>query len=319
MNHEIDALKQVSIVDLARRTGMTLVERGNKYTTEEHDSLILYPDNNSWFRFSDEHGGDAIDFLMYWQGVDFKRACEQLADLAGVLPQVTRAAVTPAAPPELPQDQHLLYHRSMRPAERQWWRDHYGVSDTAIDYFQLGACREGRFAPLTYTIPILRDARLVNIKHRIPDAPTNGKYRNHQSGVGTQLFNADRLTADCQGVVIVAGELKAVALEDWGIPAVSPTGGCGNWKAEWTERLRFCQRVYVAFDPEPATERAHALKLLARLDTRGRLVECPQKPDDYINAHGGEAFRDLLRGARTLAATQAYDAALAQARRAVRI
>jgi DNA primase len=319
MNHQIDELKQVNILDLAKHVGFTVVERGNKYTTEEHDSLVLYPDSNSWFRFSDDKGGDPISFLMYWTGVDFKRACEQLENMAGVLPAVRIAPVTQAPAPELPQDQHLIYHRSMRPAERAWWIEHYGVSDTAINYFSLGACREGRFAPVTYTIPIFNDGKLVNIKHRIPNAPHSGKYRSHQSGVGTQLFNGDRLTPDCKGVVIVAGEMKAITLEDWGIPAVSPTGGCGNWKDEWTTKLQYCERVYVAFDPEPPEEREHALKLLAKLDRRARMVETPQKPDDFINAKGVEAFRELLRNARTLTEVKAWDAALDKARRTVRI
>lgn len=317
---DVTELKRVDIVNLAKQVGFTLVERGNKYTTEEHDSLILYPDDNSWHRFSDDAGGDAIAFLMYWQRLDFKEACARLQNLSGILPLAkTQPVVVPPPPPELPQDEHLRYHRAMRPDDRGWWMEHYGVSEEAMERFYLGACREGRFAPVTYTIPVFRTGRLVNIKHRIPDAPHGSKYRNHRSGVGTQLFNGDRLTPDCREIVVVAGEMKAVVLEDFGIPAVSATGGCSNWRDEWTAQLQHCERIYVAFDPEPAEERKHAVNLLTKLDARARLVACPQKPDDFVLDHGADAFRDLLATARTLQETKAWDAALVKARRTVRI
>lgn len=318
----VDELKRIDIVALAEKVGFTVDSRGGgKFTTKEHDSLVLFPRDNSWRRFSEDRaGGDTIAFLMYWQRLDFKAACAELQNFAGILPvvQPSQPTAPSAPPPELPQDEHLRYHRAMTRTDRGWWMEHYGLSETALDRFYLGVCHD-RFAPVTYTIPVFVDGRLVNIKHRIPNAGDGNKYRNHQSGVGTQLFNCDRLTPDLRGVVVVAGELKAVTLEDYGIPAVSPTGGCGNWQAEWNTRFTHCDRVYIAYDPEPPTEQEHARKLAAALGDKARLVTCPQKPDDFILAAGPDAFRDLLKQARTLAQVRAWDAAMERARQTVRI
>jgi len=319
---DVDRLNSINIVDVAERLGLGPRPRGGtaNWTTERHDSLILFTRTNTWRQFSADQGGDVIALVQRFGPKDFKDACAFLTGLNGA-PIVTasRKPEPPAPQPELPQDEHLRYHRAMRPADRGWWMEHYGISEDAMNRFYLGVCREGRFAPITYTIPVFQGSRLVNIKHRIPDAPHGSKYRNHQAGVGTQLFNADRATPDCKGVVIVAGEMKAIVLEDFGIPAVSPTGGCGSWKDEWTALLGQCQRLYVAYDPEPPDERKHALALMEKLGPGARFVDCPLKPDDYILANGEQAFRDLLRQARTLGEVRAWDAALAKARRTVRV
>lgn len=316
----VDELKRIDIVALAEKVGFTVDARGGgKYTTKEHDSLVLFPRDNSWKRFSeDDAGGDTIAFLMYWQRVDFKTACAELQNFAGILPQRTRMSRPPAPPSELPADLHLRCHAAMTATDRAWWMEHYGLSENAIDRFHLGVCHD-RFAPTTYTIPIIVGGKLVSLKHRIPGAPEGGKYRSHQAGLGTHLFNADILAPDLRGVVIVAGELKAVTLEDYGIPAVSTTGGCGHWSPAWNARFAACERIYIAYDPEPATEQEHARTLAAELGPRARLVDCPQKPDDFVLEKGASSFRGLLKIARTLAQAEAWDAALERARQTVRI
>jgi len=323
MNDDInvDELKRIDIVALAEKVGFTVAPRGGgKFTTKEHDSLVLFPRDNSWHRFSDDDaGGDTIAFLMYWQRLDFKTACTELQNFAGILPARTIAPRTPAAPTTLPADLHMRYHAALTDADRAWWMEHYGLSEQAIDRFKLGVCRDGFFAPVTYTIPILAAGKLVSLKHRIPGAPDGGKYRSHQKGLGTHLFNGDILTPDLRGVVIVAGELKAITLTDHGIPAVSTTGGCGHWSSAWNERFTACDRVYIAYDPEPPSEQVHARELAAALGDRARLVDCPQKPDDYVLAEGAAMFRGLLKIARTLKQAQAWDAAMQQARQTVRI
>ncbi len=111
-------------------------------------------------------------------------------------------------------------------------------------------------------------------------------------GCGTQLYNADILTPELGAVVVTAGEKKVMVLWEHGIPAVTPTGGCGNWKDEWTTRLSSAASVYIAFDPP---EQAAAWKLAEQIGERALVAQCPDKPDDYILQHGRDAFRERLR------------------------
>jgi len=165
-------------------------------------------------------------------------------------------------------------------AARQWWYAQ-GVDDEIISRFFLGACD---YHPIwrqpTYTIPVIVGGRLVNVRHRLAQPPTTGdKYRPERAGLPTELFNSDILTANLGGVVIVAGEKKVLVLARRGLPAISSTAGCGHWRDEWTTRLQFCRKVYIAFDPG---EGEAAVKLAERIGERAWVVNLPEKPDDFI-------------------------------------
>lgn len=95
-NQAIDSLKErINILDVIARDGLTVVQRGNKYSTQEHDSLILYPATNSWawFSQSDQHGktlgGDVYQWYMHSHGCNFSEAYSALAAMAGTLPPAT--------------------------------------------------------------------------------------------------------------------------------------------------------------------------------------------------------------------------------------
>lgn len=61
---ELKALaKESSILDVIYRMGFTIVQTGSTYTTKEMDSLRVFPKTNSYFRFSQNRGGDTLDFL----------------------------------------------------------------------------------------------------------------------------------------------------------------------------------------------------------------------------------------------------------------
>lgn len=44
----------------------------------EHDSCVIYPDQNSFHRYSSDKGGDIYDFVMEFEGVSFKEAFEKV-------------------------------------------------------------------------------------------------------------------------------------------------------------------------------------------------------------------------------------------------
>lgn len=96
LNTEIDQIKQsVSILDLVSASGLTVVQRGNKFSTQEHNSLILYPQTNSWSWFSqaDQHGkilgGDVFAWCQQHYGCNFADAHEVLSRMVGTLPPAT--------------------------------------------------------------------------------------------------------------------------------------------------------------------------------------------------------------------------------------
>lgn len=94
----IDEVKgRLSILDVIAHDGLTVVQRGNKFSTQEHESLILYPATNSWARFSQADqqgktlGGDVYQWYQHYHSCSFKEAHSALSAMAGTLPQATVA------------------------------------------------------------------------------------------------------------------------------------------------------------------------------------------------------------------------------------
>ena len=54
--------EQISILDVAKENGLTPVKRGDYYTLAEHDSVVIYPQTNSFFRHKNSRGGDVFAF-----------------------------------------------------------------------------------------------------------------------------------------------------------------------------------------------------------------------------------------------------------------
>lgn len=67
-----NAVRGYPISQLAEEYGMTLVKkRGRKpiLSTEEHDSIVIYEDENKYHRYSNGNGGDAVAFMMEFSGI----------------------------------------------------------------------------------------------------------------------------------------------------------------------------------------------------------------------------------------------------------
>jgi len=81
----IDEIKQrLAIIDVVSRCGLTVTGQGRIRTTQEHDSLKLWTETNTWYWFSRGVAGDVFDWWMQHHGCDFRQALEDLAGLAGV-------------------------------------------------------------------------------------------------------------------------------------------------------------------------------------------------------------------------------------------
>ncbi len=75
---DIEKAREISILDVAKKIGFTLINQGKVYTTKEHDSLKLYPRTNTFYRFSTGEGGDVINFLQIFENFKFKEAIDFL-------------------------------------------------------------------------------------------------------------------------------------------------------------------------------------------------------------------------------------------------
>lgn len=68
-----NAVQGFPISQLAEEYGMTLVKkRGRRpiLSTVEHDSIVIYEDDNTYHRYSNGNGGDAVAFMMEFSGID---------------------------------------------------------------------------------------------------------------------------------------------------------------------------------------------------------------------------------------------------------
>lgn len=83
---ELERLKKdISLVDLIRSQGHTLIKQGKDYLLscpwheDTEPSLIVSPDTNLWHCMGAcQTGGSVIDWVMKTQGVSFRHACEIL-------------------------------------------------------------------------------------------------------------------------------------------------------------------------------------------------------------------------------------------------
>lgn len=55
--------EQISIIDIAKEYGLTPVHKGKHYSLVEHDSVVIYPDTNSFFRHKTSVGGNVLAFV----------------------------------------------------------------------------------------------------------------------------------------------------------------------------------------------------------------------------------------------------------------
>lgn len=190
-----------------------------------------------------------------------------------------------------------LYHSQM--ADRSYWYSQ-GLSDETIDRFQLGYCPACPTCQdyASYTIPVYYQGKLYNIRHRLK-GKEGDKYRPEMAGLPAALFNADALHSQDPlnwMIVLVEGEVKAMALTQRNFPAVGIPGANG-FKEKWVKLFSDSRVVYIALDPGKESE---ALKIGQTLKVAGiqvRLCSFPVKPDDFFVIYGGtpREFMQFLR------------------------
>jgi hypothetical protein len=271
-----------------------------------------------WKCFSgDCGGGDVIEFVQKWQGVNFRDACAFLGgDIASdpvaiqasskarhdaaILETIAAQERQEARRKELQKsDLHLFYNQTMK----QWGSDMWlarGIDESFQGLWYLGSCDDKaimykgvEYHTPTLTIPIMaQDYSVLNIKHRLINPPkVNDKYRPEREGLGAfPPFLAYPELGYCGSVVwVIEGEIKAMVTatitpdSDWQFIGVPGKSQFGKLTGQLTGK-----NVIVVPDPGGETEAVQFCRAV-----NGRYIKLPDKIDDLIVAHGYDA--DWLR------------------------
>lgn len=109
--YDLDKIKsEIRITDYAQKMGYTLTKVGSYYSIAEHDSVRIDDRKNCFWRnsqFIQGHkanttAGSIIDFVMHFEGKDFKSALETLVSysMGNYIPSVSSSTARPAKLPK---------------------------------------------------------------------------------------------------------------------------------------------------------------------------------------------------------------------------
>ena len=144
------------------------------------------------------------------------------------------------------------------------------ITQTTLDRFKIRMAADGRIA-----FPYYKAATCVNVKYRkLPKEFTQEK------DCEPVLFGRDLVPVSADHLLVVEGEMDALAAWEYGIVAVSVPGGTGNtqWiSTEW-EWLKQFKQLDLALDNDPAGEAGvSAIQKRMMMDWELRRVELPAK------------------------------------------
>jgi len=180
---------------------------------------------------------------------------------------------------------HERYHGNLDAAAYEWWCSK-GVECWTIQDYKLGycpSCPTDREHRPSYTIPLPNQERtaLLNLRHRLADAPNGDKYRPEMAGLGSCLAFPHHLIGAERGI-IVEGSIKALVAAQHGFPAVGILGKGGKFSASWLEWFPPGRPIYIALDPD-AQESAERLGAgIAKTGKEVYVAQFPAKPDDML-------------------------------------
>ena len=313
MDKKEEVLIQADLLDLAQKAGGVMKKNGDGWrgacplhsgTNETAFSIFKGDDGlDYWKCFSDcNTGGDAIEFVRIWRGLDFLRAIEYLGgniqtdpeELARLVKERSQKAHERAERERRIAEQtlldlrhtekHIYYHEHAAEWAKQEWTRR-GLGESWQGFWYLGGCEDfiindGYHTP-SITIPIFDEKReILNIRHRLmnPQNPKD-KYRPERTGLRQVPFLAlPEIGYYVDDILVVEGEIKAAVtysviggmdIQVVGVP------GQGMFK-HLVDDLKG-KRVVVC--PDPGAEKS-AYEFAKAVG--GRYFTLPGKIDDYI-------------------------------------
>ncbi len=260
---------------------------------EKGDSLGVHLTGDKagvWCDFATGESGDLIGLWMQATGADLPTACKDAMAFLGIREAKVENAKRSWTRPTLENATALMpYHLDWLTAVRK-------LAPESIKAYRVGSSKGDLM------FPYFHGSEVVFVKYRkIPKS-------FYVSGdAEPSLFGWQAIPKDCRRVVIVEGELDAIAMHQYGHPALSvPIGGGGGNKQQWIEneyeRLASYDEVVLALDTDQAGEQAVA-EIVKRLGRdRVRIASLPRKDANACLLEGvtAEEVTAAINGARSL-------------------
>ncbi|MGD0464143.1 MAG: DNA primase [Tepidisphaeraceae bacterium] len=355
-------LQATDIVALIGQS-VRLKRRGKDYVglcpfhQEKTPSFSVSPAKQRFYCYGCEKGGNAIDFVMLRDRVEFMDSLRVLAEAANIdLPAARRAApgrskesvserqiLLEAQSAALMFFEKLLAHPQQGEAARKYLAGR-GFNAESIHDFRIGLAADSwdallssvpmkKFTPQQMALAGLakprengsgyydafrnrlmfpiRDetGRIIAFGGRVmPGSQDPAKYLNSPE---TALFSKSRTVfgldlarakiVETRTVAVVEGYTDVVMAHQFGVSNVVSVLGTALTEHHVTMLRRFADRIVLLFDGDRAGEGAanRALELFLTQPVEIAIALLPQgmDPDEYLLAHGAEAFNQVLAGA----------------------
>ena len=308
-------------------------------------SFTVYTNNQSFYCFGCNRGGDVFKFIQLVEQVNFREAVARLEGGAFTVhreEKVTKVNATPTPSRCIDEDAMQLltaaaevYHTSLLLNPEmlgyvtgrgitldtvQRFRLGYATGDNLEKYFrfrgwdaelgrELGLTGEhGEFFRKRIIIPEWRNGNTVYLVGRQTQAYQRIKYLG-LPGVPKPLYGLEGAQKHRE-VFIAEGAFDMLTLLQWGYPAVALLGS--HLKREWVEELAFAEHLYIVTDSdEPG--RASAQILAETFDQRAVIVAPIPSAKDVnelaAQPSGRERFGHLLERTRAMAHMRSSDSA----------
>jgi twinkle protein len=216
--------------------------------------------------FATGEGGDLLDLWAAVNGIGIGEACKQVREFLGI--REARVDNPPREYSRPPRDGI----KGLTETHRAWLCDTRKLPAESVKAYRLASKGD------EIMFPSLVDGELVAAKYRrLP------KSFRVDANCEPVLFGWQAVPANARSVVIVEGELDAVAMHALGQPALSVPfgGGTGDKQAKWIasefDRLAVFDRIYLALDMDGPGQEATA-EIVKRLGReRCFVLELPQK------------------------------------------
>lgn len=250
-----------------------------------------------WKDFAGDNGGDLLDLWAAVRSVSFAEAFKEAREYLGITPPQFVAPRRSYARPERPP--------ATRPVGRvlAYLTQERKLSEATLAAFKVAATKEDD----AIVFPFLRDDELVNVKHLGLARDGGKKVIRQAKGAEPCLFGWHALPDSARYVAICEGEIDAMSLHQYGIPALSVNQGAGNhqWIDSDFDRLDRFVEIAVWFDAdEPG--RKGAREVVQRLGIeRCRIVTTPaglKDPNECLQQGiGRENMLEALRSGERIA------------------
>lgn len=249
------------------------------------DRFRVQPAKGMWCcRQCHERWGDAIEYLKWHDGMDFKTAVETLKLPLDNRATTRRAPIDPDAPKPLGSEYIALNDPDWQEAARVFcydavealWSDDgakardylrkRGISEEVMQSAGLGYCpiedykSQWGLTDVWFPRSIIIPWRIGDTFWRVncrPPQPVNGRKYIQAAGSANGLYNADAIKRN-QTVVITEGEFDSLVIRTHAPFVTAVATGTVSWArvTRWVARLSVADEIVLAFDTDAAGEGA---------------------------------------------------------------